>query len=296
MKQSVKLILLAVLFCAYCTQAQDEEAADPGSDEIFGNGTNPADNHRAGRMIKGSLASIAAYPYVVTVILTDSTGAPSYSAGVIISSTRVLTAASTFMYTPAGSKITIRAGSNYQTKEGTVFEIQSFVTHSQFNPSNYANNVAIITINGTFDGVPNVQPIAVATTPLDPSSPNLPSCFLLGWGMTESYATSVNLKQAEYKLITDAACASTYKNLVASTQCAQSVTGFGCSGDGGSPLVCDNRLYGTFIFDSCVLIDDQAVNKFTKLPAASIQSFLSANLPVMSSPATQPRKNYVSCP
>uniref|UniRef100_A0A2M4DQN7 Putative trypsin-like serine protease n=1 Tax=Anopheles darlingi TaxID=43151 RepID=A0A2M4DQN7_ANODA len=186
MKQSVKLILLAVLFCAYCTKAQDEEAADPGSDEIFGNGTNPADNHRAGRIIKGSLASITDYPYVVTVILTDSTAAPSYSAGAIISSTRVLTATSKFMYTPPGSKITIRAGSNYQTKEGTVFETQSIVTHNQFNPSNYANNVAIITINGTFDGVPNVQPIAVATTPLDPSSPNLPNCFLLGWGTNET--------------------------------------------------------------------------------------------------------------
>ncbi|ETN67814.1 hypothetical protein AND_000359 [Anopheles darlingi] len=187
MKQSVKLILLAVLFCAYCTKAQDEEAVDPGSDETFGNGTNPADNHRAGRMIGGSVVSIAAYPFVVTVIATTSTGTQFYFAGAVISSTRVITDAFLYYYAKAGYK---------------------------FNSSNYANFVAIITINGTFDGVPNVQPIAVATTPLDPSAPNLANCFLLGWGMTQSFVQAVNLKQAEYKLITDAACASTYSNLV----------------------------------------------------------------------------------
>ncbi|XP_049544974.1 trypsin delta-like [Anopheles darlingi] len=296
MKQSVKLILLAVLFCAYCTKAQDEEAVDPGSDEIFGNGTTPADNHRAGRMIGGSVVSITAYPFVVTVIATSSSGTQFYFAGAVISSTRVITDAFLYYYAKAGYNFTIRAGSDYQTKEGTVFQTLSFVPHSQFNSSNYANYVAIITINGTFDGVPNVQPIAVATTPLDPSAPNLANCFLLGWGMTQSFVQAVNLKQAEYKLITDAACASTYSNLVDSTLCAQSITGFGCSYDGGSPLVCNNQLYATFVFDSCSYKNTQAVNKFVKLPAASVQSFLSPNQAVVSSPATQPRKNYVSCP
>uniref|UniRef100_A0A2M3YW23 Putative trypsin-like serine protease n=1 Tax=Anopheles nuneztovari TaxID=30067 RepID=A0A2M3YW23_9DIPT len=299
MKQSVKLFLLAVLFCACCTKAQDELASDPGSDdesiglpeETFGNGTNQADTNRAGRIVKGSVVSISDYPYVATVI-TTAYGASSYSTGVAISNTRVLTSVSNFLYASSIAVITVRVGSNYQDKEGTVFQTQNLTKHTQYDMASSANDVAVITIQGTFNGVPNVQPIAVHTTELDPTTPNLANCFLLGWGATETFSTAINLKKADMKLITDAACSSKFPPNPPSVQCVQSVTGFGCTGDSGAPFVCDNRLYGTFIFTTCNNMDAQATQKIAKLPSASIQSFLSPFLPV----AKQPRKNYMTCP
>ncbi|XP_035787550.1 trypsin delta-like [Anopheles albimanus] len=286
MQQSVKLFLLALLFCAYCTKAQDGDAADPESDqdstsisvEILGNGTNQADRDRAGRINKGVVFGIGSYPFLATVIKTSLNGSVSYSAGVIISNTHVLTA---YTIVATGTVITIRAGSSYQDREGTVFQTQNYINHNQYSNATLANDLAIITIQGTFAGVQKVEPIPMQTTELDPSSPNLANCYLFGWKIPSDY-----LRRAEVKLITDATCS----NQTPSVQCTQSITtSFGCDGDGGSPLVCDDLLYGLYIEGVCDPNASQAINKFAKIPAASIQSFLS---PILN----PPRKNYMTCP
>uniref|UniRef100_A0A2M4C8F2 Putative secreted protein n=1 Tax=Anopheles marajoara TaxID=58244 RepID=A0A2M4C8F2_9DIPT len=116
MIQSVKFILLVVLFSPYFVQAQGEESFNPGkdedtfdvTDEIFQNSSSQSDPKRAGRIVGGEDVLIADYLYVVTIVLTKTLQTSpfvimlyEFVSGVIISSTQVLTVASSFNVQPS---------------------------------------------------------------------------------------------------------------------------------------------------------------------------------------------------
>uniref|UniRef100_A0A2M3Z3F2 Putative trypsin-like serine protease n=1 Tax=Anopheles braziliensis TaxID=58242 RepID=A0A2M3Z3F2_9DIPT len=269
MKQSVKFVLLAVLFCAYCATAHG--------------------NKRVVRMANGIAVPIADYPYVVTVNVTDSSGQSYYKPGVIITDTQVLTAAtvvSRTVYQPAIVSIVIRAGSVYQDQGGFTFPVSNYQKDPLHNSPYGSHDVAVITINGSFSGYANVKPIAMHSTPLPPAT----NCVALGWDTDVS--SNALLRQAAYALSTDADCAASLDGPVPPTvQCAASVTvGFACHDDGG-PLVCNGRLYG-LLQQWCY----SGVVPFVSIPAAETQSYLSPLLVFPASgSATVPRKNYMTC-
>uniref|UniRef100_A0A2M4DQT6 Putative secreted protein n=1 Tax=Anopheles darlingi TaxID=43151 RepID=A0A2M4DQT6_ANODA len=98
MKHSVKLILLAVLFCAYCTNAQEDDVTDPDTDAdptVALDGTNQLDTKRAGRITGGTIASIGDYPYIAAILITNGANSIESFIGVIINDNQVLTSAHT---------------------------------------------------------------------------------------------------------------------------------------------------------------------------------------------------------
>ncbi|XP_050093301.1 trypsin delta-like [Anopheles aquasalis] len=300
MKQSVKLILLALmLLCAYCTKAQDGEATDPGSDAESTanfsdeNGTNQVQTKRVRRTIGGVQSAIADYPYVVSVILQSGAGTTVYRVGAIISDTHVLTVADGFLYISNGiQSITIRAGSVYKDQGGFTFPVSNYEIHPSYNRATSENNVAVLTIMGTFSGSANVAPITVATSEIPFSAGNPTSCVVLGWGRDKSDTVIIHLNQVVYNLTADSTCMARFGPLDPTYLCAESVSGYICINFIGFPLVCNNQLYGLNPnLGDC----ETGPRVFVKLPAASIQSFIAPYLPVAAS-QPPPRKNYVSCP
>ncbi|XP_035786344.1 trypsin delta-like [Anopheles albimanus] len=300
MKQSVKFTLLVVLFSAYSVQAQDEEPSNPDgdadtfdlTDEITGNSNGQSDPQRAGRIVGGQGVVIADYPYTVSIIVSKIIQTrpfvimrSEYVTGVIISNTQVLTAASIFDIPP--SMIQIRAGSTNIISGGSTFTDVTYKLHSLYNNVTGENDVAIITMNRTFAGLTNVKPIAVETSVLEASSQNPINCFIVGWGYESSNGISPTMKRANYTLSTDAVCAATLNRAVpSSVQCATSVSGHGCDLDQGSPVVCNNKLYGIFkTVSSCSYDTNQTyTHPFAVIPARSIYNFV------------VPRKSYIVCP
>uniref|UniRef100_A0A2M4DQX6 Putative trypsin n=1 Tax=Anopheles darlingi TaxID=43151 RepID=A0A2M4DQX6_ANODA len=273
MKQSVKLILLAVLFSAYRTTAQDDAATDPDTDAeptSILDTTNQQDTKRAGRMMGGATVSIANYPYVATVEIQTGARRVMYSHGTIVSNTQVLTTASTVEpsgYAGGIKSVQIRAGSNYQDMEGFIFAVSKCQIHLEYDINLITNDLAVITITGSFSGYPNVQPIAIQTNEIPFSRTNPTNCLVVGWGSDSSNnPTNLLLSRVDYKLAADASCNNTFDTM----QCAEPVSGSICYDNMGFPLVCNNRLYGVH---PMIGVCQTGPVQFAKLSAASMQAF-----------------------
>ncbi|XP_050090813.1 trypsin alpha-4-like [Anopheles aquasalis] len=181
-------------------------------------------------------------------------------------------------------------GKTCPSSDGPIWSVHSAaVKHGGFNPTTLENDVAIITINGTFAGQSNVKPIVIATTVLAVSTTNRSKCVVIGWGQNSITTFNYNVFQADYELLTDQECAAAGAN-PPSIMCAQSVRGYACRVGGGAPLVCNGQLYGILTAQTnCTASSTAKIQMFAKLPVISIPW----------SPATPPappRKNYVSCP
>ncbi|XP_049538765.1 trypsin alpha-3-like [Anopheles darlingi] len=201
-----------------------------------------------------------------------------YATGVIISDTQVLTAASIFDIKPV--TVQVRVGNTFRLSGGYFFENVTYKIHDSYNRVTGENDVAIITINGSFTGLTSVKPIELETSELVGSAQSPINCSIVGCYV------DYNLILADYTLSTDAVCAATLNSIVpASLQCASSLTGYGCYMDKGSAVVCNNRLYGIFrLIPECNATTKQPTHSFAKLPASSIRSFIF------------PKKSYFACP
>lgn len=92
------------------------------------------------------------------------------------------------------------------------FPQKSYAIHSDFNATSLANDVAIITVNGSFAGLANVVPISIPTSQPTISATNRTICTIVGWGFYEAFANSRFLRYATYELFTDAECVAFAQN------------------------------------------------------------------------------------
>uniref|UniRef100_A0A2M4ALF3 Putative trypsin n=2 Tax=Anopheles triannulatus TaxID=58253 RepID=A0A2M4ALF3_9DIPT len=316
-KQSARLILLVlVLWSAHLAKAQQEEDGDVVSADSPEDGRpNGSDSNKNGRIYNGIDAAIANTPYL-GMFTVPNKGGDFYFGGAIISNTQILTSASALKRI---NRIPEMAGVFLAEKDSTVIYsgvlAKSFETHSGFDSGTLANDVAVLTVDGTLAGQ-NVQPIAIATTEIAVSTTNRTKCVMAGWGQTLADFDGT-VDQVEYELMTDQECAA-YGTNPPSIMCAKPIKGFGCQLDGGAPLVCNGQLYGILTDQSsCSTSNPPKYQKFAKLPVITIpgntatqpasnatQPASNATQPI--SNATQPisnatlpkapRKNYLSCP
>ncbi|ETN65041.1 hypothetical protein AND_003199 [Anopheles darlingi] len=244
MKQSAKLVLLAlVLWGAHLAKAQQEEG-DVGSTDTTEfdeqNGTNhTSGGNRAGRLINGVAATSANKAY--SVVMTIFGDVAFQTAGAIISNTEVLTSASSLKKAGTITKMSILAAIGSSTYQSTSYNYKSYELRSDFDSATLANDVATITIDGTFAGLPNVQPIAVATKEIVVSTTNRTKCVVVGRGQNTSGGLNFLQSQADYELLTDQECATEFKQTLPSSMlCARAVSGYACNVDSGAPLVCND--------------------------------------------------------
>ncbi|XP_049539195.1 trypsin, alkaline B-like [Anopheles darlingi] len=130
---------------------------------------------------------------------------PYYWGGVVITTSHVLTGASSFN-TMIVTAITVRVGSTFRTSGGQVFNYTKLEIHDQHNSTTLANDIAIVTIAGSFWGIPNVAPVRLQEYELKISETNPVNCFVLGWGDVKSGQLADSLQRSEYILINHQKC------------------------------------------------------------------------------------------
>ncbi|XP_049539273.1 uncharacterized protein LOC125953634 [Anopheles darlingi] len=188
MKQTVKLILLAlVLWGAHLTKAQQEDG-DSWSIVQWS-----ARNECEPTLLCGNINS-----------------GSKYVSGAVISSTQVLTSASAVRSAGTVDSFTVAVGSNPNVGNAKVYNYASVEIHKDFDSTTRANDVAIVTINGTFDGAPNVHPITIATREIVVSTTNRTTCVVVGFGQTGDFAYTYTMSQAQYELLTDQECTTAF--------------------------------------------------------------------------------------
>uniref|UniRef100_A0A2M4BY58 Putative trypsin-like serine protease n=1 Tax=Anopheles marajoara TaxID=58244 RepID=A0A2M4BY58_9DIPT len=241
MKQSVKLILLVVLYGAQWAKAQTVT----------------------------DVTNIADCPYAAFIEFVGGSGD-----GAIVSDTQVLTSAST-LNVRSGGNIFVFVG-NATLRRGKRFTTQTYQVHPSYNPSTLENNVAIVTIGGAFSAVPNVKPIAIRSSPVSNSA----NCFSIGWGIRIGDSSSDFPRRVNYTLVTDQECATKLGLQQPTIQCASSLKGSGWYETNAFLLICENRLYGVLSAANLYTFSDaQPIELFTKLTATSIQQYLSGLIP-----------------
>uniref|UniRef100_A0A2M4CQ73 Putative chymotrypsinogen a-like protein n=1 Tax=Anopheles darlingi TaxID=43151 RepID=A0A2M4CQ73_ANODA len=246
MKQSVKLLLLVVLYSAQLVKAQDSVT---------------------------DVDDIADYPYAAFI---DDQYSHYSGNGAIISNTHVITTASAISPAPS-VMINVYVG-NAVMHTGTRFKPKNIQKHPKYNFTPLEYNVAIITINGTFKGLPNVKPISIRTTAFR----NPVNCFSVGWGVYSNFSITPMPRRVNYQLVTDQACAAKRGPQPTTIQCASALKGSGYFLIGGNPFVCGNQLYGiqrVMSTSYTYFTNDQPIDLFVKLTAASIQDFVFSIIP-----------------
>ncbi|XP_035786476.1 trypsin delta-like [Anopheles albimanus] len=263
MKHCAYLVALALL----CSDGSFANADDGKNSTVKKSGT--------GRIVGGYSVDIADYPYTV-VVTASIPNANIMCGGIIIASNKVLTAAHCLYQQPI-TAITIRAGSTLRNSGGFLFNHLSYVVHDQYNSTTLANDVAVITIRGSFDGLANVGRIVLQNTEPVISSTNPTPCFVVGWGWINlNRQLADRLQRGDFVLMTQRTCATRLSPLTSTTICAQSLEGDACRGDSGGPLVCNGRLYGVVSYgpSNC---NGAVPDGFAKITAPSIRSFITAN-------------------
>lgn len=103
-------------------------------------------------------------------------------------------------------QITVRVGSSFLTRGGQVFNYKSYEMHDQHNLTTLANDVAIVTIDGCFEGVPNVAPVRLQNHEHLISATQPVNCFVLGWGDVLPGQLADQLQRSDYILLNHEQC------------------------------------------------------------------------------------------
>ncbi|XP_017886309.1 phenoloxidase-activating factor 2 [Ceratina calcarata] len=197
-------------------------------------------------------ASYGAYPWQA-VLLNSNNG--YVGSGVLITPNHVLTVAhKVSSYTTGGLKVRLGDWNAQTTNElypSREYTVQRISIHPQYNSANLQNDVAVITLSGTvpISTSPNINTACLPTA--QPASGT--RCWVSGWGKDE-FGTSGQyqsiMKEVDVPIVDQTVC----ENDLRTTRLGQSFVlnrnSFlcaggeqnkdACTGDGGSPLVCQS--------------------------------------------------------
>ncbi|XP_068978139.1 phenoloxidase-activating factor 2-like isoform X1 [Bombus flavifrons] len=195
-------------------------------------------------------ASYGAYPWQAALLTTNDVYVGS---GVLITPNHVLTVAhKVASYTNGGLKVRLGEWDEQSTSETYPYQeysIKQISIHSQFNSANLQNDVAVITLNSTvpISSSPNIN-TACLPTGIPAASTR---CWVSGWGK-DAFGTNGKYqsitKEVDVPIVDQSIC----ENALRQTRlgrsfmlnknsfiCAGGEQGKdACTGDGGSPLVC----------------------------------------------------------
>ncbi|KAH9637636.1 hypothetical protein HF086_007350 [Spodoptera exigua] len=200
----------------------------------------------AQRIVGGSVTDISNVPYQAGLVIQVFVIFQSVCGGSIISHNRIVTAAHcNWDGSVTANSFTVVLGSNTLFSGGVRIVTRDVVMHPNWNPSNAANDVAVLRISSvSFNNV--IQPIAL------PSGNELSNNFVnwnalaSGYGLTAdggNIGSTQRVSSVTLPIITNDECAGVYGPWVHSTNiCTSGAGGKGtCGGDSGGPLVVDSN-------------------------------------------------------
>ncbi|KAL4715830.1 hypothetical protein ACJJTC_006409 [Scirpophaga incertulas] len=194
------------------------------------------------RIIGGSVTDISQVPFQAGLVITILWIFTSVCGGVLISNTRVATAAHCQSDgNISANQHTVVLGSNTIFSGGHRHATTDVHMHPGWNPNTAANDIAVIRIAHV--GYTNViQPIAL---PTDNHHFAGATSTASGWGLTEDdggISSNQMLSSVSLPVITNQECAAVYGPYVHSSNiCTSGAGGIGtCQGDSGGPLTVEN--------------------------------------------------------
>ncbi|CAG2167556.1 unnamed protein product, partial [Oppiella nova] len=186
-------------------------------------------------IVGGELAQITDFPWIASIGSYDH-----FCGGSIIDKRTVLTAAHCLKGETA-SELYVRVGSSKYASGGVKIPVQSFVSHSGYQPSiSQANDIAIIKVS---EDIPiDGKTIAAVNLPARDSDPKSGlDVNIAGWGDLRTGAPewSPDLRRVTVHLVDRAECRGAYGTLVTEEMICAGVPEGGkdsCRGDSGGPL------------------------------------------------------------
>ncbi|KAJ2951556.1 hypothetical protein O0L34_g13705 [Tuta absoluta] len=202
-------------------------------------------NYHYARIVGGSVAPNAMYPYLTGLLLhmthTVNVGVCGAS---LVSSNRVLTAAHCWR---DGKRevwqIETVLGSQFLFSGGTRALTWQVVVHPGWTPSSFENDIAMIYLPNHITFSPLIQPVAL------PFGSLLTNTFTGWWASAAGYGryqdglevqANTQIRHAYLQVMTNQLCMASYTSqfIKASTICTSGTGGVGvCMGDSGGPLV-----------------------------------------------------------
>ncbi|XP_053661123.1 uncharacterized protein LOC128710107 [Anopheles marshallii] len=226
-----------------------------------------------GRIVGGRDVEIRDFPYQLSV---QNDGYHVCGASVV--SNRLALTAGHCCFGADVAKLSIRGGSTFHGDGGMLFTVNWFSIHPQYDHDNLNNDVCVLRITGTFLQHPNIAIIQITNSTTIPGGDQ---GIVSGWGAVETDGNSVShLRATKVKILTQTQCNKRIRNSVtptASMFCAGNVGRSICVGDGGGPLVYQQRQIGivSFIVKECGGTEPAV---YTRLSNKSVQDFITMEI------------------
>ncbi|XP_055906265.1 phenoloxidase-activating factor 2 isoform X2 [Eupeodes corollae] len=197
-------------------------------------------------------AAFGAYPWQAALL---TTGDVYLGSGALIDRRHILTAAHKVLNLPTSSyKVRLGewdAASTRETIPAEDFTISNVYVHPNFNKDNLQNDIAILRLSTLIN---LGQKSTIGTVCLPTSTFVGQRCYVAGWGKNDFGPTGVYQaiqREVDVPLVTNAACQAALRKTRLGSGfilndesfiCAGGENGKdACTGDGGSPLVCQNN-------------------------------------------------------
>ncbi|XP_020299078.1 chymotrypsin-1-like [Pseudomyrmex gracilis] len=197
-------------------------------------------------IIGGKDAPVGAYPHLVSLRKNGSHSC----GGSIISTRTVLSAAHcviSYVKDPRVLEIlTIHAGTNLLSEEGTVYKAIKAIHHENYNMYKLLNDIGVLILSRPVEFTPTIQPIRLATNDIVAGSP----CVLSGWGRTAIGGLFPDkLQHIKLNVYDQKKCQAIFWQVKSSHICTYTRAGEGaCHGDSGSPLIAGDVQIGVVSF------------------------------------------------
>lgn len=234
----MELPTCSILFLLSCAFIASLTAAAP-ADEVYIN--RP-------RIVNGTDSSVQEIPFMASLEFFGS----HTCGGAILTRDTVITAAHCLDYFSEHhplSTLTIRVGTSYLQREGSVFNISRMIIHPLYNAATYDFDIALLKLATPITFGQTVQPVVLARNRADLLDDEMVQ--VSGWGRVRSGGPLADvLQKLEMPVLRQTECEQIFRTINTVTVrmfCAGYVNGAGdsCNGDSGGPLVNRNNvLYG----------------------------------------------------
>ncbi|XP_018372570.1 PREDICTED: chymotrypsin-1-like [Trachymyrmex cornetzi] len=143
--------------------------------------------------------------------------------------------------------LTIHAGTNQLSENGTVYKAKQAIVHEAFNSSRLVNDIGLLILSTPIEYTKYIQPISLATTDIAPSGSY---CILSGWGRIRIGGIIPDkLQEIELTVYDQFKCQLIQRRVRSNHICTLTRKGEGaCYGDSGGPLVSNGVQIGIVSF------------------------------------------------